>query len=591
MRRFPVLLWVLTGLLTTSVANRVLAAEVSVEAAVEKKEITMDDQLPLTITITGSADVSDPQLPILPSFEIYSSGRAQNVSIINGTTSSSTQFTYLLVPKSPGHITIPPIQVKAGGKQLFTQAIEITVQSGSGVGQGGGAAPQVPAIDTHEPTEGIMLRAKVNKKHVVVQEQVILTIQFLRRVRFITRPNYTPPDTTGWMSYDLPPGDYTTTINGLGYTVTELKYALFPTSSGTLTIGPAAIQCTVENLQADPFDSMFENLFQSGQMKTLKTRSLNVEVAPLPESGKPEGFSGSVGRYTFKGDLDKSSIKAGEPVTLTFEAAGEGNIKTMGEPVLTLPPGFRRYETVTSLNFHNHGDKVAGSKVFKIVVVPEQSGTFSIPPAKFSYYDPDAKKYITLESAALKLTIAPGAETPRIQAPVTALPQGGEVRLLQNDIHYLKTALSNPPPIDETGQLKLFAVLNGIPLLLAGGAFWARSQRDRELQDPLRARSRRALSQAKHRMKGSSSLGVQSSALSGYIADKLGLAGSGLSLEEAAERLRTQGVPEDDLQTLKKLWEEIDRGRFTPVETTDEEKKKTHSQTLALLARLEKRLR
>jgi hypothetical protein len=431
-----------------------------------------------------------------------------------------------------------------------------------------------------------MLRAKVDKKRATVQEQVTLTIQFLRRVRFLNRPNYSPPDTTGWMSYDLNPGEYTTTINGLGYSVTEVKYALFPTSSGKLAIGSAALQCNVEDLDADPFNAIFRGFFQSGQTKMLRTHPLTVEVTPLPETGKPPDFSGSVGRYEFSGSLDKTSVKTGEPVTITLEVKGEGNIKTLGEPVLSLPPAFRRYETVTSLNIHNHGDKIAGSKAFKTVIVPEQAGNFSIAPAKFTYFDPEDKRYVILKSSGFNLKVLPGASISQ-RLP---LSQGGEVQLFQKDIHYLKPALS--PSASEENPLRLGAltILNGVPLLLLGGAAGVRLKKDMELRDPDRARGRRAHAQARNRLKEAGDLGLISTALTGYIADKLALPGMGLSLEETIQRLRLRGVTEDTLRSLRTLWEEIDMGRFTPAGLTAEEKKKISRQTLTLISRLEKEL-
>lgn len=577
--------------------------DVSLEASVAKNEITMDEQLMLFVTVKGSvANVPTPSVPALPSFDVYSTGRSQNVSIVNGQMSSSVTFTYVLMPKAPGRYTIPPIQMSLNGKTLATQPINI----GVGAAPAQASAPPVhhaaPSLGD-ETAEGVMLRAHVDKRRVAVQEQVTLTLQFLRRVRFLSRPSYTPPDLTGWMSYDLKPTEYTTTIHGLGYSVTEFKYALFPTSPGKLTIGSATLQCSVENFQADPFDVFFQNFFQAGETKTLRTNPITVEVAPLPESGKPSPFSGSVGHYTLSAELEKKSVKAGEPVTLTLEVKGEGNVKTIGEPQIPQLPAFRRYETIMSLNIRNSGDKVTGSKAFKTVLVPEQVGNFSIGPVKFNYYDPAAKRYMTLQSNPLALTVLPGS------APAPAAPFFGsgrpaeEVQLLKQDIRYLKPNLSTS--LEATGAAPanpwIFLILNGFPLILVAGAGWVRFNKDRELRNPAIARSRKALSKAKTRLKIASQhiqdndpnkfLGHLFAALSGYVADKLGLSAQGLSLWEAREHLKTRGVRLDNLETLQRIWEEADFGRFAPGNMSLDQKNRIHDQTLELLSRLEKELK
>jgi hypothetical protein len=596
------LILLLPFLFLCTLTSYALAEDVSIEASVGKNRLALDDQLILFVTVKGSAaNVPNPKLPSLPSFDVYSTGRAQNVSIVNGNMSSSTQFTYVLIPKTPGHTMIPPIEMTIGGKTLSTQPMAIEVDGSAGLAPAAPASSQALPINTREPAQGLILRARVDKKRASVQEQVTLTIQFLRRVRFLTRPSYTPPETIGWMSYDLAPVEYTTTVNGLGYSVTELKYALFPASSGKLTIGPASLQCSVENFEADPFDAFFQNFFQAGQTKTLKTNPITVEVTPLPEVGKPADFSGSVGRFELTGELDKKSVNAGEPVTLTLTVKGEGNIKTIGEPNLALPASFRRYETVTSLNIQNRGDKIAGSKSFKTAIVPEEAGSFSIPPAKFSYFDPSARRCVTLQFRAPPLVVSPGVVVPRGPGLSPPASVGGEIRLLQKDIHYIQSTPSQDVRQESSAVLWALAISNGIPLFLVGGSLWVSARRERELRDPDRARSRKAFSQAEDRLntalrhlddpEAGSTLSHLSNALTGYIADRLALSRSGLSLEGTLRQLKARGVSEEILRPLKELWEEMDRGRFAPVALTSGEKKKIYDQTLALLRRLEKQLK
>lgn len=599
MKRF--LLCLLTAIAFAGARPSVARADdLSIEASVAKSEITMDEQLLLFVTVKGSANVTTPKLPTIPNFDSYSTGRSQSVSIVNGSMSSSVTFNYVLMPKAAGRFTIPPIEISQGGQTLATHPINIEVTSASA------QPPQTPhrpsPIGANESIEGVMIRAHVNKRQVVVQEPVILTIQFLRRVRFLSRPSYAPPDTTGWMTYDLQPIEYTTTIQGMGFSVTEFKYELFPTAPGRLTIGPATIECSVENFQADPFDVFFQNFFQSGQSKTLKTKAITVEVAPLPESGKPGGFSGSVGQYALSANLDKSTVKAGDPITLTLEVKGEGNIKTIGEPSIPPIPSFRRYETISSLNTQSQGNRISGSKAFKTAFVPEDPGTFSIGPARFDYFDPIERRYISLKSKTLTLTVTPGTTGPPVANPAgMGSAQSEEVHILKEDIRYLKPAPSPARPFNQKLDLLALGAFNLLPLLLLAGSGGFRLSKERDLKNPEGARSRKALTQARERLKKARQhlqdsdpnlyLRTVSSAVAGYVADKLGVSKTGLALDDAARELEGRRVDQKNIQGLRELWEIADRGRFAPIAMTNTERQALYQRALSLITQIEEQIR
>jgi len=56
---------------------------------VNKTQVALDDQVVLAVTITGTqASLPDPQLPALPNFSVYSSGRSQSISFVNGQVSN-----------------------------------------------------------------------------------------------------------------------------------------------------------------------------------------------------------------------------------------------------------------------------------------------------------------------------------------------------------------------------------------------------------------------------------------------------------------------------------------------------------------------
>ena len=72
------------------------AEDITISANVDKQEVTLDEQVSLTITISGNAsNIPQPYIPDWNGFTAYSSGRSQNISIINGQVANSISFTYI----------------------------------------------------------------------------------------------------------------------------------------------------------------------------------------------------------------------------------------------------------------------------------------------------------------------------------------------------------------------------------------------------------------------------------------------------------------------------------------------------------------
>jgi len=96
-----------------------------VTAQVSKNEISVNDSIILRITVEGGK--ADVHTSIIQDFRVESRGSGTNVSIVNGSYSRTTSFTYLLFPLRKGTLTIPAIEVVDGNKTARTEKITITV--------------------------------------------------------------------------------------------------------------------------------------------------------------------------------------------------------------------------------------------------------------------------------------------------------------------------------------------------------------------------------------------------------------------------------------------------------------------------------
>jgi hypothetical protein len=537
---------------------------VSFTASADKTTLSLDDQLTLTLTVEGQMrSVPEPRLPSLEGFQVYSSGRSQQFSFVNGQFSASVTFNYILRPTTVGKHTIGSAEITLDGQIYRTQPIEVEVLEGR--------VPtptppeQAPAAGAPSQLAGqdLFVEAVVDKDEAYVGEQVTYTFRFYQGVElFGADLRYSKPETTGFWTEDLPPqNQYYQVVGGRRYLVTEVRMGLFPTTVGAQTIGPASLR--------------IEGFF-SGQ--TLETDPLTIRALPLPQEDQPAHFGGAVGQYQVTAWLDKSEATVNEPVTLSFRVSGTGNVQTVPEPLWPELESFRSYEAKSTTNTSIENYRVQGAKTFEKLFIPKEAGQYTIPPFRLTYFDPEAGTYRTAETDPLALTVRPGAPEGPSAAPSD---QQQAVTLVGRDIRHIKAA---PPVLRDQGQhlyqSGLFLPSWALPPLLLIGAVLYQRQRQRLRQDVRYARLRRAhkmarrrLARAKKLMKSQDSkafYGEVARAVTGYLGDKMNVPAAGLRLEEMTRELERRGADQQTMDRLNRCWEECDLGRFAPVAGTPE---------------------
>jgi hypothetical protein len=554
---------------------------VSFTASVDKTTLTLDDQLTLTLTLKGQMrSVPEPILPSLVGFHVYSSGRSQQFSFVNGQFSASVTFNYILRPTTVGKHTVGSAEITLDGQIYRTQPIEVEVLEGRvptptppEQAPEAGAPPQLAGQD-------LFVEAVVDKDEAYIGEQVTFTFRFYQGVElFGADLHYGKPETTGFWTEDLPPqNQYYQVVAGRRYLVTEVKMGLFPTTVGAHAVGPASLH--------------IEGFFGR---QTLQTDPLTLQALSLPRQGQPADFSGVVGQYQVMAWLDKSEATANEPVALSFKVSGTGNVQTVPEPLWPELESFRSYEakSTTSTSIENY--RVQGEKVFEKLFIPKEAGQYTVPPFRLTYFDPEAGAYRTAETEPLALTVKPGAPEDPSVVPSS---QQQAVTLVGRDIRHIKAA---PPVLRGQGQhlvqSGLFLTSWVLPPLLVVGAMLYQRQRQRLRQDVRYARLRRAhkmarkrLARAKKLMKGRDSkafYGEVAKAITGYLADKMNVPAAGLRLEEMTRELERRGTDRQTVDRLNRCWEECDLGRFAPVAGAPEAMRNLLAEAEELIVSLE----
>ncbi|HEX7879061.1 MAG TPA: BatD family protein, partial [Candidatus Eisenbacteria bacterium] len=145
------------------------AADVGVEAEVDRTEVAIDGQVTYSITVSGGLrQLPTPELPTLEAdWTVYSAGTSRNFSFINGQVSSSATFRYILTPRRPGKLTIGKASVKIGNTVYQTEPVVITVGAtaggGGGRGSSGGGAASADAVEG--VGKDLFVTASVDKKN------------------------------------------------------------------------------------------------------------------------------------------------------------------------------------------------------------------------------------------------------------------------------------------------------------------------------------------------------------------------------------------------------------------------------------------
>jgi len=555
------LLICVTGILSYGADHAYAQNDVSFTASVDQTTISSDDSLTLQLKLTGSfSGAGQPQLPQIDGFSVIGSSQSSQFSIVNGQMSSKVTFTYQLRPTRTGEITIPAISIKLNGQTYQTDPISIEVAQGSV------PKPQQPATQTPsdpvKPNElngqDLYVEAEVDNANPVIGEQIIYSFRFFQAINLFRQPGITLPDFTGFMRYDLSPDNqYYQQVAGRQYLVTEVRRALFPTAQGFVTIEPATLL-----VPGDFFSRDVE----------LQTNAINVNVQPLPD-GAPGGYSGAVGQYEITAEVDPSSTRINEPVTLTVRLKGTGNVGMLPDPTEKLEEtleGWRIFDPQVTANTGQVGDMINGEKVFEFPLVPKQQGDLVIPSFGLSYYDPVENEYTSIATSPMTVSVAEG------DSQISGTNGNGkqEVVSLGGDIRHIKPA---PTALvtEHTSILShpLYWIL-WIIGLLAVTSIWFYDRRRRRLAgDVGYARSQKARKTTHRRLVEAGKLaqsdpdaayGEVSNALTSYLGDKFNLPAAGLTRDQIRKMLTDKSVSGAEIDRILDCLEWADSGRYAP---------------------------
>jgi tetratricopeptide (TPR) repeat protein len=552
------------------------------------KVVSIDEQFNVTFVIEG-AKPTDFSWEPGADFDLVwgpQQGRSTSVQIINGkrTESSQTTYSYILRPLKTGKFTLAKASAKVKGNEIYSdpQVIEV-VSSGSSSGQSSQPSQNQPSRAQSQQgnisDSDLFLRLSLNRSDVVVGEPIIATIKLYQRVNISGFEGVSFPSFNGFWSQEIEaPSNIEfqrETYDGQIYNAAVLrKFLLIPQHQGQLRIDPAELVCLVSVSVSSGGNSIFDGFFDEYRnvRKKVQTSPVTVNVSSLP-SGAPSSFGGGVGEFSISASVSKDSIKTHEAATLVVKVAGKGNVSLLEAPKVSFPPDMEVYDTKITSNIAPGG--MSGTRIYEYPFIPRSHGDFVIEPIKYSYYDVNQKKYVTLETSPLALTVLKGNEAGSSATVVAPGLTQKDVKNLDSDIRYIN--IKNPG-LTVKGHFLLGSGLfwTIVSLLVAAAAaLWLLLRRIAARKaDVAGTRNRKATKMALKRLQLAGTFLKQNlytafyeelhKALLGFISDKLTIPVAELSKDRIIEALDEGNVPEEYIKIFIGMLDACEFARYSP---------------------------
>lgn len=376
--------------------------DITATASVSSNRLSVGDRFILSLELKGPrlGNVSRPVLPEIPGVRTLSRipTSTSGLSVINGVATSTKGFRFTLEVTEAGSIEIPPIRLETGGKVYETQGIRLDAQ------------PAGQTSRARQNEDNIYVQLELSDEQPYVGEQVLaeVVLYFHSDLSIISYQPATAWRTEGfWMErLDEEGGPRAETVmkNGVPFRRAVLmRYALFPTRSGTLRLGEYELRT---NVRATRRFGDSRRFFGDNRRRALdiSSESMEIQVRALPEP-RPEGFTGAVGQFSVERMVPETEVIIGEPLEIKTEFTGTGNINLINKPEYEVPARFEAFRPTENTRLEKSLSGIRGSKSFTDVLIARRVGPVELSEQRVHWFDPEASRYryVDLPSVALEV--------------------------------------------------------------------------------------------------------------------------------------------------------------------------------------------
>jgi hypothetical protein len=549
-----------------------IGQEVILTSKVSKNKLGLNQRLRIEFTINKQGgDRFKP--PSFNSFKVVG-GPSQSVSQswINGKSSFSQSYTYIIQPKRKGDLTIGAASVEIKGKTIKSKPLKVIVLDAVEL-------PKNPNDPNYIAQQNIHLVAEISKSKPYVGEGVYVEYRlYVSENISVYDTNVTEaPKYNGFWNqiiktngFPVKKGKY----NGENYRYIVLQKAfLIPTKTGKLTIDPMKMDIVI-GVPSGRTD-FFGNAISRNIRREFASAKKVVVPKSLPLENKPANFTGAVGNFKFLVSLSKEVLKANETSQLQVAVSGKGNLKLFEIPEITTPVELEKYQPERKEKVRVTADGILGAVSDLYTIVPQYKGKYKIPHVSFSYFNPKQKKYHTITTDDFFVAVLEGKEL--VKDVVENITEKQAVTATGENFRYIETK-STFSPLESFDFYKsnLFYLLLLLPLIAIPISVTIAKKSEERSNDLVGNKQRKAERLAKKYLsEAQKQLGKKEAfyealerALHNYLKAKLGIETADISKEKITEILENKKVDNTTISYFIEVVKSSDFARYTPYTAT-----------------------
>jgi BatD DUF11 like domain len=387
------------------VVARTDPGESKVQATLSSDHTTVAQPVQLQVEVRNVRMAEPPNISA-DGLSIRFASQSTRMQTLNGDTTFSVNFTYVITPQREGTFSIPPVKLNLNGREIQSAPLTLTVLK---------EEPNKPA----EPNKSYFGELVLPKDSAYVGEAVPVELRYYfdRRIWYQPYPQGQLPiiDGDGFVTAKYPdPAEKEIQMNGRWYRVLIYKTAITGVRAGQLDLHSATqefllhvpvLRNTPPGFDDDFDQSPFSNGFSGYERKeaSIATNGATIQIKALPTNGRPGNFNGAVGAFTMTGSIQPTHAGVGDPLDLRIQISGNGNFDRVQAPVLAATPVWRVHQVTSEIEAQDDIGLIA-VKTFHYPIVAG-APVHETPGANFSYFDPEQEKYVTLDLAPKEINV------------------------------------------------------------------------------------------------------------------------------------------------------------------------------------------
>ncbi len=580
-------------------------AEIKLDTQISDSNLILGDEITFQLKIDGAQDgvkLGFPKINGLSIRQLGTPSSSSQTTIINGKVShfSGLTFNIGISAEKTGDYVIPGIQVEYQNQTYSGRGFRLKVvapdqQSKMKV------LTEVSSheIYLHEPLEITLKWCLQDNVEDYAFRFPLLDRKDEIKLELVEREGSGTSTSISVNNYKVPFQQNTEEIDGTHYTVYKTRFRVYPTEAGTFKIPAANVKAMIKH-GTEMRRDFFGRTVRSPKLKSIFATSgvLETQVRSLPEAGRPSTFTGGVGNFSIQLATDASRVKVGDPVEISIRIVGTGRLDQIEQPILTeIPEYARNFVIVDNLQ---PGDIQEDSILFKQVIRPRHEKITRIPSVVFSYFNPAAGGYTTIESNSLPLKVLPTRKVSAADIVVHGSKQNVAVTSFIKQKRGIYANYTFEDALKSQTRSWNWFLLLILPPLVYFLILTLVSRQKRLRNDLATLRARSAKGTKNKRLKkarklieaeGAEFLQELTRTLTGFVSDKLNLGTGELTTIDLKELGSRNQLPAELAAEITLCLEKLDRLRFTNQKSTNEEKQSLFDEVDGIMKVLAKRLR